>query len=257
MNKHYTVITFNFNGYDKLREPLFCDPNAEYIYITDHKVESKNWKVIIDTKLVNKNPIYSSYYVRYHPFEYANTNIVIVVDASIQIKDSLEDIVNKFEKYNSDLAPMCTNYQDDEHKIEQWLYGRKALIAEDADKIKQFIRYTKQEKFKGSIGTAFTIYRNTKAVRRFQKHVWRYLLATGSYGVPNRMDEIVFHKILKFYAKTIRLFVTSIQILQSTYMDYCVHKSDTLVKKYNNYDQYYYLFNIPVKPFRFDRKRLN
>ena len=253
MNKHYTVISFNFNGYDKLREPLFCDPNAEYIYITDHKVKSKNWKVIIDPKLVNKNPIYSSYYVRYHPFEYANTNIVIVVDASVQIKDSLKDIVNEFEKYNSDIAPMCTNYPNDENKIKQWLNERKALITEDADKIKQFIKYTKQEEFKGAIGTAFTIYRNTKAVRRFQKHVWRYLLATGSYGVPNRMDEIVFHKILKFYARAIRLFVTSIQILQSTYMDYCMHKFDALVNKYNNYDQYYYLFNVPVKPFRFDK----
>jgi hypothetical protein len=135
----YTIISFNFNGYDKLREPLFCDPNAKYIYITDHKIESKNWKVIIDPKLVNKNPIYSSYYVRYHPFEYANTDIVIVVDASVQIKDSLEDIVNEFEKYNSDIAPMCTNYPNDENKINFWIEKRQSLITEDADKIKQFI----------------------------------------------------------------------------------------------------------------------
>lgn len=251
--KQYTILTFIFNGYDKLREPLIVDQNAEYICITDKKIISKNWKIIIDPKLVNKNPIYSSYYIRYHPFEYVNTDTVIIVDSSIQIKDSLYPIYEEFTKTNSDYAPILTNYPNDEYKIEYWKKKRNYDNTEDEEKLRKFISYMCQEKYKGAIGEAFIIAKNIPVVRRFQKHVWRYCLALGNYGVPNRLDEIVGHKVLKLYLKKMRLFIVSMQIIQSTYMDYCTHNSDLIIPPYNNYDQYYYLCNIPVYPIRFDK----
>lgn len=245
----YTIISYNFNGYDKLREPLIRAQNASYIYITDHSLKSTNWTVGIDKKLVNKNPIYSSYYVRYHPFEYTKEDIVVVVDSSIQIKDSLDDIVQDFIDSNSDMSVMCTNYLNDESKIKFWINTRKFDNIENINAIQQFIKDQNQTNYKGAIGTAFSIYK--RSAIPFLEGIWNKLLELGNYGVPNRLDEIVYHKILN--NTTLKIFPLSIQIVQSSYLYYCQHNTDNKIPQYLNYDQYYYLNNKPVKPFRYDK----
>ena len=112
--KHYSIVSFNFNGYDILREPEVKSSNCDYRYVTDATISSNCWTPIIDTKLVNANPIYSSYYVRYHPFEFTDSDTVVVLDSSIRIKDSLDDIVQAFINSGADLCVMCTNYPNDE-----------------------------------------------------------------------------------------------------------------------------------------------
>lgn len=252
MKPKYTVLSFNFGEYDIIREPKVIDPEAEYIFITDTPTKSQHWKVIVDTKLANRNPIYSSYYVRYHPFEYASTDTVITVDASVQINDSLAPIVKEFLPH--EYAVILTNYRTDEDKLIQWTVHRPRMTKEDADRVTAFVKKVNQTSWKGSIGRAFIAQRNTPTVNRFNRHVWRYLLALGQYGIPNRQDEIVAHKLLSQYIGKLDLFLVSMQIIQSTYMTYCAHKSQTPITQHSNYDQYYYLCNRPVSPVRFDRK---
>jgi len=249
----YTILSYNFNGYDLIREPFIVDQNAVYKYVTDHSVISKSWFTGIDPKLVNKNPIYSSYYVRYHPFDYADTDIVVLVDASIQIKDSLEPIVQQFIDSDADYAPMLTNFRTDEDKMEFWIDRRYFDKHEDIDNIKRFLKDQKQEYIRGSIGQAFIIYKKTPQVLEYLEKCWNNLLAYGSYGVPNRFDEIIAHKTFNEYKDTIKTFPVSVQIIQSSYMDYNSHKKTKLIPKYPNYDQYYYFCNKPIKPYRFDK----
>ena len=71
----YTIISYCFGNYDILREPEHVDPDAEYVYVTDKEIPSKNWKVIVDPVLSKKDPLYATYYVRHHPFEFASTPI--------------------------------------------------------------------------------------------------------------------------------------------------------------------------------------
>ena len=252
MSPRYTILSFNFGGYDKLREPKAVDPDAEYVFVTDRPASSSRWKVVVDPKLVNRNPIYSSYYVRYHPFEYASTGLVVTLDASVQLNDSLAPIVEEFRTH--DYAVMLTNYRTDEDKLHQWTVRRPRMSDDDGGRISAFMRKAGQAGWKGSVGRAFIAQRDTPAVNRFNRHVWRYLLALGRYGIPNRQDEIVVHKLLDRYRGRLDLFPVSVQIVQSTYMTYCVHGSDTPVPAYRNYDQYYYLCDRPVTPARFDRK---
>ena len=245
----YTIISYNFNGYDKLREPLINSNNADYIYITDHFLKSTHWRTGIDKNLVNKNPIYSSYYVRYHPFEYTKNDIVVVVDSSIQIKDSLDDIVQDFIDSNSDISVMCTNYPNDESKIKFWIETRKFNNVENINSIENFIKETNQQKYKGSLGTAFSIYK--RRATPFLENIWNKLIELGHYGVPNRLDEIVYHKMLNDTA--LKIYPLSVQIIQSSYMDYYCHNTDKKIQQYLNYDQYYYLNNKPIKPIRYDK----
>jgi len=256
----YTIISFCFGNYDILREPSKIDPNAEYIFVTDKEIPSKHWKVVVDPKLTDRDPIYASYYVRHHPFEYASTYIAVVIDASIHLNDSIADIVSTFDESKSDYSVMCSVYKSDEHKLEYWQKVKKTkpnrISDEDIEILPKFIKKMNQENWRGAIGQAFVIYRNTPIMRRFSKHVWRYLMALGHAGKPNRIDEIVIHKLLAQYADRLKLFILSMQIIQSAYMTYYDHFNYTPIIKYNNYDQYFYLCNRPVYPHRFDKRIL-
>ena len=257
---NYTVLSFCFGNYDILREPRITDPDAEYIFVSDKEIPSKHWKVVVDPKLAEKDPILASYYVRHHPFEYASTDIAVVIDASIQLNDSIADIISSFDESNADYSVLCSVYRSDEHKLDFWKKVKKTkpgrISDEDLEILPKFIKKMNQENWRGAIGQAFVIYRKTPAMRRFSRHVWRYLMALGHEGKPNRIDEIVIHKLLPKYEDTLKLFILSMQVIQSTYMTYFSHFSQIPIVKYNNYDQYFYLCNRPVYPHRFDKQIL-
>ena len=254
--KTYTIISFCFGDYDILREPKIVDPHAEYIFVSDKAIPSKHWKVIVDTNLKDKDPLYASYYVRHHPFEYANTDIVAVLDASIQLNDSINDIVTAFDESGADYSILETIYHSDEHKLAFWKKVKQSkpdrISDEDLATLYKFIKKMGQENWRGAIGQAFVLYRKTPIMQRFSKHVWRYLMALGHDGKPNRIDEIIIHKLLVKYPD-INLFILSMQVIQSTYMTYYAHFTYTPVQHYDNYDQYFYLCNHPVSPIRFDK----
>lgn len=251
MKPRYTILSFNFGDYDILREPKVVDPNAEYVYVTDRPTKSSRWKVIVDPKLTNRHPVYSAYFVRYNPFEYASTENVILLDSSVQINDSLATIAE--ECFAHDYTVMLTNYRTDEDKLKQWTSIR-GMKQDEADRVLKFIDKTGARGQKGSIGRAFIAMKDTPDVRRFNKHVWRYLIALGQYGIPNRMDEVVAHKLLDSYKDKLDIFAVSIQLVQSTYMTYCSHKSPNPITHYDNYDQMYYICNMPVSPLRFSKE---
>ena len=87
MKAKYTILTFSFGNYDCIREPLVIDQNASYLVVTDKAQKSGSaWTFINDKCLDGHEPIYSSFYVRFHPFKYTQDDIVIVIDGSIQLK---------------------------------------------------------------------------------------------------------------------------------------------------------------------------
>jgi hypothetical protein len=255
MKPRYTVLSFNFNGYDKVREPFSVDPEAEYVFVTDRPVKTTLWKVIVDPRLTNRNPVYSSYYVRWHPFEYATTDTVMVVDASVQIKDSLADIYAEFAESGADFAPMCSVFTNDERKLKFWVDTTQRLDSDSGDRLRHFIEKMGQAEWKGSLGMSYVLFRDTAVSGRYRRHVWRYLLALGTGGVPNRLDEVVAHKLMYAYRDTMALFPLSVQVIQSSYMTYCAHNSDMPVTKYKDFEQCFYLCNCPISPNRFDKGR--
>lgn len=251
--KKYTVLSYCFGGYDLCREPLKADPAAEYIFVTDKQINSVHWRIIVEPKLATMNPIYASYYVRWHPFKYANTDTVIVMDASIKIKDSLGDIYNAFKESGSEYAPLCTVFKNDIDKINFWVNTTKRLDISEAERLFALNRKLQKTVSRGSLGMTMGIFRRTTNTERYMKHVWRYLMALGHDGVPQRLDEVVAHNVLYFYKDVLDIFPLSVQIIQSSYMTYCEHNSDVPIKKYNDYDQYFYICDCPVSPVRFDK----
>ena len=244
----YTVISFNFKNYDLVREPRNPDPEADYVFVTDKVPEGDSrWRFVVDKDLPTHDPIYASYFVRYHPFRYAKTDIVVVVDASVKINDSLAPIVDEFVEYGADYMPMLTSYGSDDVKMDAFKRMGRVDDKELSD-LNYFLEEQGQTGWKGSIGCAFAIFRNTEPAVKLLYYTWQKLL---ELAVP-RMDEVVLHKML-YNATGIKVLLTSIQILQSTYMTYCKHGKTEPAAHYIDYDEQYFVCNMPVSPRRFSK----
>jgi len=253
----YTVLTFEFGDYDYLRRPKEVDPDAEYICVTDDDLYSDVWKIVHDPRLDGKDPLYKAYYVRYHAFEYASTDVVVVVDASMLLRKSLGYIVDVFNKHGRDYGVMLSNMLDDEQKFEFWTKDHPRLSKQDDDNVRAMIRKLGFGNLKGSIGTGIRILRRTKRTIRLDKHIWRYALATGHEGKPNRMDEIIMHHVIAKEYMNMKFMIYSMQLAQSPYISYFGHHTDIKVRPLpQNYDEIYHLCNVPVSPYRFEDERV-
>lgn len=251
--KKYTILSFNFCGYDKLREPVNPDPDAEYVYITDRPAESKVWHVRINRALSRLDPVMASYYVRWHALDFAKTDVVIVVDSSIQILDSLREVYEEFASSGADFGPMMSNFKDDEQKIHYWVNEFKRMPKEEGDRLLRFIGKIRKGGQRGSVCNACMVWRRTKESRRYMRHVWRYLMATGADGKPNRQDEVVSHKVLSLDCKRVKLFPMTIQLIHSSYMYYCVHNSDQRHPDRTDFDQDFWLCGCALNAARFSK----
>lgn len=251
--KRYTILSFNFGGYDKLREPKKYDPEAEYVFVTDRPADSRVWNVRVDARLAAMNPLAASYYVRWHPFEFASTPVVIVMDASIQVNDSLRDVYGEFEASGADFGPMVSNFDSDEQKIHYWLEEFKRMAPEDGERLRRFIARIGMPGQKGSVCNACMLWRDTAEARRYQRHTWRLLMALGRDGMPNRQDEVVSHKALAMDRGRVKVFPMTIQLIHSTYLSYCQHGKDVRHPDRADFDQDFWLCGEPVHGARFSK----
>jgi hypothetical protein len=103
------VITFVFNNYDWLRDPITIDDGFDYYCLTDDKnLESKVWKCIyiptLDSdSLTNRQKvnIAKADFLKYIPDGY---EWWICMDASLRIVGSLEGLINYFEENSYDIG---------------------------------------------------------------------------------------------------------------------------------------------------------
>lgn len=107
--KKYAVITFLFNHYDILREPLVIDENAEYYCLTDDKeLVSDNWKCIYidDFNTDELTGIQKTYMCKYSFYKYIPNEYkyYITIDGSIEVADKLTPIIEYAENNGFDIG---------------------------------------------------------------------------------------------------------------------------------------------------------
>ena len=108
----YTVLTYIFNGYERVHEIGEKDPDAEYILVTDDaNLKSDTWQVIHDP--MPRHSVFGKCYEwRFHPFRYAKTPVVIRVDGSIEIRKPLTAFVDQLERGDYDRCMMIHPHRD-------------------------------------------------------------------------------------------------------------------------------------------------
>lgn len=101
----YSVLCFIVNGYEIVREVLKPDPDIDYVLVTDDKkLKSKTWRVVFDKRLLSMLPYERCAHVKYDVFRYCKSSLCVYIDASVQVKGSLDKLVNDFNASGADIA---------------------------------------------------------------------------------------------------------------------------------------------------------
>ena len=135
----YAVLTYLFGSYDKLHPIITKTPDTQYVLVTDNRnLVSDDWTIVYKD-FPDMSDFDKCLYVRYHPFEFVNADIVLRIDASVQVRDDLTRIFQDFEKGDSQLAVHIhpTRYTVYDELV-AWVQQR-GMDIDEANKVIQFM----------------------------------------------------------------------------------------------------------------------
>lgn len=246
----YSILTFIMNDYEMVREPLEISDNAEYILVTDDlNLKSEKWTIkYLPEWLKEADGFTKSFYVRYHPFEFVNTDTCIVLDGSIQIKKSLDKLMTDFYESGKDCSLMVHwNMLNVWDEYTYWVNVRNYPI-EQARKTFAFfnaIGYTKD--YKGAFEAGFKIVKKCSIINSLHDFVYACLEKLGDKLHVDRVDQGILTAIINTNFTELKIMPITHQIIQNDYMTFYHHHTwnPCLVK----ITKQLFLFNKPVNVY--------
>ena len=223
----YTVLTYIFNGYERVHEVMEKDPDADYVLVTDDPhLTSDTWFVIYDPM-----PRYSAfakcYQVRFHPFRYAGTPIIVRVDGSIGINKPLKPIVDEFEHGKYDRCLMIHPHRNtlpDEYNV--WCRTRGFSIRQAAKCMKALERMGYDLRQQGLYQGCFEVLRDNRTNTDINDLTFALLCLMGT-GSIERIDQTITSAVInRFYSNLKVLPVSEDIITDGNLMTWYFHNSD-------------------------------
>ena len=225
MHTKYGILTYLFGDYDKLHPIITKTPDTQYVLVTDNRnLVSDDWTIVYKDFPDTLSNFDKCLYVRYHPFEFVNADIVLRIDASVQVRDDLTRIFQDFEKGDSQLAvhihPTRNTVYDE---LVAWVQQR-GMDIDEANKVLQFMAQL-----------SWSMEKNTPAIQRLDEltYAWNKYLGNNS---DFRCDQCVFSFVIAKYFNQLPMDVWDMRILFGKYFLWYPHNSDV--------------------PFQFDMKEL-
>lgn len=230
MNKKYSVLQYIFGNYEIVHEIPEKDPEAEYILVTDNpQLKSSTWTIVLDNNLIGKDPVFSSWHVRFHLFDYVHTDVCISMDASTIIRKSLRPFYDKFQAENYDVALMphpCRFTMDKEYGA--WVVGRK-YPEQQAITCIQFMQSIGYDpcNHKGLYQGNFRISRNNKENDDYMRLTFDFcrLLSAEREGVE-RVDQNIASVVMNKWFTHMKVMALSEQVVRSEALTWCYHGSE-------------------------------
>jgi hypothetical protein len=190
--KKYALVTFLFDGYDLLREPLVVDDKFDYYCLTDDKdLKSDTFKCIyieeFDTDKLSG--VQKTYMAKYSFYKYlpSGYEYYFTIDASIEVAYKLYPIVQFMEsgKYEVGLSmhPDRSSWRDE---YMSWMLARGL----DRKYVKAFNEYAESlgldpNKKNGLIECTVKLYKNSDNVISFIDDVYKTLGETNNFEDKN------------------------------------------------------------------------
>lgn len=230
----YTVLTYIFGGYERVHEIEEKDPDAEYLLVTDDpKLRSYTWKVVCDP-MPGKSVFARCYEVRFHPFRYADTPIVVRVDGSIKIRKPLRPVVEKMEQDGYDRCMMIHPHRNTMHEeYAEWIRTRNypQHQAEKCMKMMQRMGYdfTGRGLFQG----CFEVVRDNQVNRDVNDLTFGLLCTLATDGKIERIDQTITSFVLnRFFANRISILpVAETIVTDGNLMQWYYHRSTRPIRK--------------------------
>lgn len=250
--KDYSVLTFNIGGYEVLHEIEVKSDRAEYIYVTDDRsITSSTWNVVYVNNPHPEDNFDACFNIRYNPFYYVTTDVVIKIDGSMGVAGNLDYLVDYFNKNNYDIClemhPTRMN-QFDEYVA--WVRQRNYPI-EQANKVLNFLHGYEGYDVKKNYGLYqynFMIQRRNKVnfdLNMMTLSFCKYLAPEGKQ--IDRLDQTIGSFVInKYFNKMNVLPVSQGVAISGKYFKWFAHNSNMqLVAGEPAYCQPY-LFGQPV-----------
>lgn len=241
MHTKYGVLSYLVGNYDKTHKIIEKTPNCQYVLVTDNPSfkDESGYEVVYAPELSRFNNNFDKIlYIRYHPFLFIDCDIVLRIDASVQVRDDLTRIFQDFEKGDSQLAvhihPTRNTVYDE---LVAWVQQR-GMDVDEANKVLQFMTqfegYNVKD-YKHLIQLSWSMEKNTPAIQRLDEltYAWNKYLGNNS---DFRCDQCVFSFVVAKYFNQLPMDIWDMRILFGKYFLWYPHNSDV--------------------PFQFDMKEL-
>ena len=225
----YTVLTYIFGDYECVHEVKEKDPEADYVLVTDNpNLTSKTWRVVRDRLLDDKIVWEKCYEVRFHPFRYCSTEIVVRLDGSIGINKPLTPLLDEFERGEYDRCLMIhprRNTMPDEYHV--WVHHRD-YPQEQAERCLGFMAWLGYDLgYKGLFQGCFEILRKCPLnllVNDMTFDLLRYLAGDGHIQRVNQT--ILSFVINHFFSGSLKVMPISEKVVYGEMMTWYEHNSN-------------------------------
>lgn len=253
VKKRYTVLTYIFGNYEKVHEILEKDPEADYVLVTDNPgLRSSTWRVILSDQPQKRSPFGKCYTVRFHPFSYVDTPIVVRVDGSIQLRKSLKPFVDRFEKGDYDRCLMIHPHRNTMQKEYAVWVATRDYPSEQAERCLKAMQQTGYSlDCKGLYQGCFEIQRDNWVNNAINDLTFGCLCMLGEKGRIERLDQTVTSFVInRFYEGMLSVLPVPEDIItDGNFMQWYLHNSGRPIPlKKDTIEPY--LFDKPCKPWK-------
>lgn len=228
----YSVLMYNFNNYEIMREPREIDPECEYIYVTDNpdlQKQTKVWKIVVDKDLDGLSVFDKCYKVRFNLFKYCSTDTCIYLDGSVQIYKSLRKFYNDFMASGNELGLIIHPLRFSiPREYEIWKQFRRypEKQAEKCMKAMQAMGYDLN--YKGLYEMTVRIVKNTPRNKLIDESCYNLLKKLGTKDCIERLDQTAYSCLMNLAFSDTKVFPMSEQIIHSDYMKWCIHGKEKI-----------------------------
>lgn len=221
----------------------------EYVYVTDDDtITSDTWNVVYEHSLTG-SVFDRAYQIRFNPFKYVHTDIVMRIDGSMGINKDVMPLFQRFEEGGYDAAMMIhptRSTQYDEYCA--WVQTRMYPIPE-AEKALNFMAANGYDvhNYKCLFQGNFSIQRKNDIVMKSNNEVYQVLkmLATAPETV-HRIDQTIWSFVLAMHYQNMKIMPVGQYICFGEYFNWFVHNSNQMMVYNSNNDCDPYMFNKPV-----------
>lgn len=247
----FSVLSYIIGNYEVVHEIKEKSQNAEYVLVTDNRsLTSSTWNVVYVDNPHPEDPFDLCYQIRFNPFDYVHSDIVIRIDGSMVITGNLDYLVEYFNKENYDICleiHPTRNNQYDEYLA--WVQTRNYPV-EQANMVLSFMSAMEGydvKNHKGLYQYNFMIQRKNKVNMDINRMTLAFLKWLAPMGKEvERIDQTVGSFVINKYFNMVKVLPVSQMICTSgKYFKWCKHGSDDVMEDGYNYSQPY-LFNNPI-----------
>ena len=248
--KKFSVLTYNINGYEIVHEieEKAINPEIEYIYVTDdHSITSSTWTVVYVDDLTGST-FDKCYQIRFNPFKYVNTDIVMRIDGSMGIVNDVMPIFQLFEKEQYDAAVMIHPTRNTFYPEYQAWVNQRGFDVDDANKSLNFFHGNGYDvmNYRGLYQGNFVIQRRDNFCKDWNYTTYEIMKHFPSPNETiNRLDQTFSSFVLnKFYTDK-KIMPVGQYTCNGMFFNWYQHKTNNRMDCSGYYD---------VDPFLFDRQ---